>query len=181
MAIIRFVRLLLLLLLLLFPVPVVVLAAGPVKVNIAWEYVDFPAPMMIYEVKGRPRLWDMQSVKSLAAAPVGARIDASSFLISAGEVKRFVLVLHNDSDEPKHFFAAPHVAHPVEHSLGFKFKCLCINHAYTVGPHETWYRVVEFRLSEGFVGDELTLTHGVIGIDEARAKSFAKQASPPEL
>jgi len=155
--------------------PLVGAAAEPVRINIAWEYVDFTQPMKLYEVKGRPRLWQMESVKSLADAPVGAPITESSFLIEPGEEKRFVLVLHNDSDETKYFFAAPHTAAPSAYALGFMFKCLCINKAYTVGPRETWYRVVKFKLFDGFVGKELTLTHGVIGIDEERARAFANE------
>lgn len=174
-------RLLIISLLLLHLLPAAAAAAQQVKVNIGWEYSAYDGKMAIHEIKGRPRLWDMKSVKSLADAPVGAQINQSSFLIQPGEAKRFALVLHNDTDETKYFFAAPHVAHPAEHSLGFNFKCLCINHAYTVGPRETWYRVVEFRLHDGFVGNELTLTHMVIGIDAARAKSFANKESPRDF
>lgn len=157
--------------------PVMSAVAQPVKVNIGWHYTDFDNVMTIHEIKGHPRLWDMKSVKSLDNAPVGAEITASSFQIEPGESKRFALVVRNGSNETKYFFAAPHIASPAEYSLGFKFKCLCINKAYSVGPHETWYRIVDFRLFDGFVGSEITLTHSVIGIDQARAKSFTVDES----
>lgn len=164
---------------LLLPLPG--MAAEQVKINIAWEYVDFSQKMTLHEVKGRPRLWQMESVKSVDEAPIGAAITESSFLIAPGEEKRFVLVLHNDSDETRYFFAAPHTATPAAYALGFMFKCLCISKAYTVGPHETWYRVVKFKLFDGFVGEELTLTHGVIGIDEERARSFSSEDEVKEF
>lgn len=159
-------------------------AAPVVKVNIEWRYKDFTGPVLIYEVKGQPPLWYTNSVANLAAAPVGERIASSSFQISPGQKKRFVLIVQNPSDKPHYFFAAPHTVHPEEESLGFKFKCLCINHAYTINPKETWYRVVDFRLSQQFIGKELTITHTIIGIDSKRAASFSQEhdmSSMPDM
>jgi hypothetical protein len=146
-----------------------------VKINVKWLYKDFSSPVNIYEAKGRPILWQTGSVASLAKAPVGEQIAASSFEMLPGQKKRFVLIAQNSTDKPQYFFAAPHTVHPEEESLGFKFKCLCINHAYTINPKETWYRVVEFRLSPQFVGKELTITHTIIGIDAKRAASFSQE------
>ncbi len=156
-------------------------AAGPVKVNVSWEYKDFAAKVEVREIKGRPQLWETQSVKSLTQAPVGEKLGSAAFFVEPGQKKRFALVINNDSDKPLYFFAAPHVVNPAEHALGFHFMCLCINHAFSVGPRETWYRIVEFSLSEEFVGSELTLTHAVIGIDKGRADAFAAPKLPQML
>lgn len=126
-------------------------------------------------MKGQPPLWLTNSVANLVAAPVGEKIETSSFELTPGQRKRFVLIVKNPTDKPKHFFAAPHTVHPEEESLGFKFKCLCINHAYTINAKEIWYRVVDFRLSQKFVGKELTITHTIIGIDSKRAASFLQE------
>jgi hypothetical protein len=150
-------------------------AEPTVKINVQWLYKDFSSPVSIYEAKGRPILWQTGSVASFAKAPVGEQIATSSFQLSPGQKKRFVLIAQNLTDKPQYFFAAPHTVHPEEESLGFKFKCLCINHAYTINPKETWYRVVEFRLSPQFVGKELTITHTIIGIDSKRAASFSQE------
>ena len=155
-------------------------AAPPVKVSIDWEYRNFGATVDIFEVRGRQRLWKTESVKEMKDAPVAGRIEESGFTLEPGKRKRFALVVRNDSAEPLYFFAAPHVVNPVEHSLGFKFKCLCINHAFTVGPGEIWYRVVEFLLSKDFVGDELTVTHSIIGIDRERAEAFSRRPALPD-
>lgn len=156
-------------------------ADQPVKVNIAWRYQNFLLTAAIYEVKGQPHLWETKSVATLAAAPVTEPIAGSSFELAAGHKKRFALVVQNTGDKPLYFFAAPHTVQPEERALGFKFKCLCINRAYTIAPHETWYRIVEFRLSEDFSGPELTITHTLIGIDEKRAASFSNEAAMPEM
>ncbi len=153
----------------------------PVRIKIRWDYKDFAGPILIHEVKGSPRLWEVKSVKSLSTAPLKDEIKNSEFLISKGEKKRFALVYENKSNQPVYFFAAPHEVHPVEHSLGFKFKCLCINHAFTVGPKESWYRIVEFYLSKDFIGSDLTVTHSVIGIDQKRADSFSLKKVAPDL
>ncbi len=156
-------------------------ADTPVKVNIGWRYKDFAHTMTIYEVKGQPRLWETKSVANLAATPVTEPITGSAFELVPGHKKRFALIVKNDGDKPVYFFAAPHMVQPEEDALGFKFKCLCTNQAYKIGPRETWYRIVEFRLSEDFAGKELTVTHTLIGIDEKRAASFTPEATMPEM
>jgi len=161
---------------LLLPLPA--LAGAPVTVDIRWEYHKFGAKVELYEVDDRPRLWETKSVKSLAEAPVTDRIESSSIRLNAGRKKHFALVIRNETTEPLYFFAAPHVINPVEHSLGFKFKCLCINHAFAIGPGEVWYRIVEFWLSKNFVGDRLTVTHSIINLDKTRAEAFALKPKP---
>jgi len=156
-------------------------AASPVKINIAWRYKDFAAPVTIYEVKGQPRLWHTASVAGLADAPVTMPITGSAFQLEPGKIKRFALVAQNTADQPLYFFAAPHTVQPEEDALGFKFKCLCTNQAYAIGPKQTWYRIVEFRLSPDFVGKELTITHTLIGIDKERAASFSKKPVMPDM
>lgn len=156
-------------------------AAGPVKVNIAWEYKDFPAEIEIHELKGKPRLWETASVKALDPLQIGGVMENSGFVMEPGQNRRFALVSKNKTDKPLFFFAAPHVVHPAEHSLGFKFKCLCINHAFRVEPGETWYRIVELKLSKDFIGSELTVTHTIIGIDQARAEDFTLRSDLPDM
>lgn len=157
------------------------LAAEPVKIGIHWEYRNFGEAVEIFEVEGRPRLWETKSVETLKDAPVANRIEGSSFTLVPGRRKRFVLIVRNDTSEALYFFAAPHVVDPVEHAIGFKFKCLCVNHAFTAGPGEVWYRVVEFRLSGDFVGDAMTVTHSIIGIDAKRAEAFSNRQALPDF
>lgn len=156
-------------------------AAESASVSVNWAYKDFSAKVELYEVKGQSRLWETKSVKSLNQAPVAERMESQDFRLNPGDSKRFALVVRNDTDRPLYFFAAPHQVHPVEHSLGFKFKCLCVNHAFVVGPREIWYRVVELRLSEAFVGPELTITHTILGIDEPRARAFSQPVGMPDM
>ena len=156
-------------------------AAASTKVSINWEYKDSAAKIESYEAKDRPRLWETRSVKSMSELPVAGKMQEAALTLAPGEKKRFVLVVRNDSDKPLYFFAAPHQALPLEHTLGFKFKCLCVNHAFIVGPKETWYRVVELQMSEGFVGDALAITHAIIGIDGKRAKEFSHPAGMHDM
>jgi len=163
------------------PLSAAAAAASSVKVDIRWEYLNFGATVEIFEVEGRQRLWKTESVKEMKDAPVAGEIEGASFALQPGRKKRFALVVRNESAEPLYFFAAPHAVDPVEHSLGFRFKCLCINHAFTVGPGEVWYRIVEFRLSRGFVGRQLSVTHSIIGIDRERAEAFSKDPTLPDF
>lgn len=155
--------------------------AKPAKITIQWEYHNFPLRIALYETKGVAPLWETSSVASLAAAPVGRRIESPVMMIAPGQARRFVLVAENNTDKKLYFFAAPHVVEPPEQAVGFKFKCLCVNRVYTVGPHETWFRVVEFRVASGFSWAGLTVMHAVTGIDEKTAEAFSKDDSMPEL
>ncbi len=157
-------------------------AAGTsIKVNIQWLYKDFPGRVTLHEVTGSPGLWETRSVADIASAPIGKAIDRASFDLAPGQWKRFAMVVQNTGDKPVYFFAAPHTVHPEEAALGFKFKCLCVNRAYTIGPKETWYRILELRLSRDFAGSELTLTHTLVGIDKKRAALFSGEALMPDM
>ncbi len=117
----------------------------------------------------------------VAKAPIGAPVQGASFELMPGQRKRLAMVVQNTTDHPLYFFGAPHRVQPEEAALGFKFKCLCVNRAYTIGPKETWYRILELRLGQNFVGNELTLTHTLVGIDKKRASSFSNDALMPEM
>ncbi|WP_411823344.1 LIC11469 family lipoprotein adhesin Lsa20 [Leptospira sp. 'Mane'] len=150
--------------------------SSSVEIEIGWLYTQLPLKMEIREPSGSQSLalWTTGSVPFGKSAPFSTIIVDSKILLKPGAKKQFLLVMKNDTDSTVYFFAAPHQAHPVEHSFGFKFKCLCVNHAFTVPPGEFWYRVVEIRLSPEFLGDKLTLTHNVIGITKERMLDFEK-------
>ena len=139
--------------------------------------------MKIYEVAERqkPRMWETHTFKSLKDAPVGSVIDGASVTVPRGGKKKFILVAENKTEQPIYFFAAPHGVEPVENALGFKFKCLCINHAYEIGPGEVWYRVVLLKVSPDFYGESLTLTHNLVGIDLKRFSKFSLRKPRPRF
>ncbi|TGL87134.1 hypothetical protein EHQ68_11275 [Leptospira congkakensis] len=152
--------------------------ASKVSIFIKWETTKLPLQMEIREPSGEQNLvlWTTGSVKEGKRAPFGDLIPESLLILKPGSKKQFLLVMKNPTDRAVYFFAAPHSAMPAEHSFGFKFKCLCVNHAFTVPPKETWYRVVEIRLAPDFLGDQLTLTHNLIGISRERMLQFEKSA-----
>lgn len=63
---------------------------------------------------------------------------------------------------------------PAEGSLGFKFKCLCVNHAFYIPSNEIWYRVVELRTGTEVLGKELKISHTLVGMDEDRIRLYQK-------
>jgi len=152
-------------------------------VNVNWLYENFPKKVELYEVdpENRLPLWRTESVAAGKALPVGERIEGGKLVIKKGSRKWFVLAVKNDTEKPLYFFAAPHVVEPPAYSLGFKFKCLCINHAYSVGAGETWYRVVQLIINDNVVGDTLDVTHSIIGIDKKRMENFKLKERLPSL
>ncbi len=151
--------------------------AETLSAKIDWQYQNIAPGMHIYELKAGAKapLWQTATVKDAAQLPVGKEIADGELQIEKGTPRRFVLVYQNTGDQPLYFFATPHHAEPAEYSLGFKFKCLCIDHAYSVGPHETWYRVVELRTSRDMAGKAISLTHMLVGIDKTRMEKFSLQ------
>lgn len=133
--------------------------------------------MELYEgASQRPvDLWATGSVKSLAEAPVSSRIVGNDLYLKPGSKKKFVLVVKNTTDQDFYFFAAPHSMEPAEGSLGFKFKCLCINHAFYIPPGEIWYRVVELRTGAEAMVKELKIAHTLVGMDEERIQIYQKR------
>ncbi|HMV42189.1 MAG TPA: hypothetical protein PK079_14420 [Leptospiraceae bacterium] len=145
-----------------------------IKAQISWAYIDLPLEMKIYEIKSQQsyELWETRSVPSKDSSPASIEIPNSTIVIQSGRYKEFILGMQNQTDKPIHFFAAPHSVDPPQYSLGFKFKCLCINHAFTVKPKEFWYRVVRLNIDKEFRGDSFTIKHDLIGISEQRMKDF---------
>lgn len=149
-----------------------------VNIGIQWEYTNLPLRMQIHELSGNipMELWTTGSSSLDKKKPYGLEIEDGKFALSPGSKKSFMLVMENHTDKDVYFFASPHSALPVEHSFGFKFKCLCVNHAFTVPVGHVWYRVVEIRLAPNFLGDSLSLTHNLIGITKDRVSEFQKSS-----
>ncbi|MCW7466700.1 LIC11469 family lipoprotein adhesin Lsa20 [Leptospira levettii] len=153
--------------------------SNKVKIDVRWAYTSLPLEMEIREPGGSQTLalWTTGTVQDGKRAPFGDPIPNGQLVLKPGSKKQFLLVMKNPTENSVYFFAAPHSAMPVEHSFGFKFKCLCVNHAFSIPPKETWYRVVEIRLAPDFLGDTLVLTHNLIGITKERMLQFEKSAS----
>jgi hypothetical protein len=154
-------------------------AAAPsrdVAIRLHWKNKDLPGAMQVYAPAAGAKtvLWKTGPVASRSEFSLGEEVTDRAIAVTRGQPKRLILAYENKGDTPLHFFAAPHHAEPEESSLGFKFKCLCVNHAFTVPPGRTWYRIVELRIDPDFSGDALDVTHTLIGIDEARAREFSK-------
>ena len=151
-----------------------------VAIRLHWKNKDLPGAMQVYAPAqgAKTVLWKTGTVASPTELPLGEEVTDHAVAVTRGQPKRLILVYANKGDTPLYFFAAPHHAEPEESSLGFKFKCLCVNHAFSVKPGQTWYRVVELRIDPDFSGDALDVTHTLIGIDEARSKQFSKS---PEM
>ncbi len=142
----------------------------PIKIN--WNYKNASFEMKSYTVNEKSVVWATNNVSKLEGTPVLSVIPDSKLLLSPNRRKKFALVAYNPTAKPIYFFAAPHTASPSEHSLGFKFKCLCMNHAFKIEPKSYWYRVVELRLSPSYSGAGMTVTHDIIGIDAETAGKF---------
>lgn len=135
--------------------------------------------MELYEpTSQRPvQVWETGIVSEPESAPVSVAIADSQFIQRPGGNKVFVLLVRNPGPKPVRFFAAPHHVEPPEHSLGFHFSCLCVNHVFTVGPGQTWYRVVRLQLHKEYRGSVLAIRHTLVGAGEEQEKTFGHPAT----
>lgn len=165
------------------PTSIALKKSAKVNIDLVWVFKNLPTnlKMELYEPPSqRPfTLWETGTGKDESKLSFSKPIygDGKRIILNPGTKKQFVLVMRNPSEQTIYFFAAPHRAEPEEASLGFKFKCLCINHAFSIPAKETWYRIVELKISEGFLGDQLLVSHSIIGIDKERVKDFQKMGS----
>ncbi|WP_243393272.1 LIC11469 family lipoprotein adhesin Lsa20 [Leptospira perolatii] len=152
---------------------------GAVPVKVLWEYKGLPGKMEIYELASqRPvKLWDTQAYDSIEKAPVSKPIEDSKLVLVAGDTRKFALVYKNPLNETLHFFAAPHSVQPPEFGFGFKFKCLCVNHLFKVGPNQVWVRVVELRTMPNWKSDPFQITHTLIRVAADQAAQWEKPES----
>lgn len=148
------------------------------EVTLAWDEEEFPATMQVYEPKAGepPALWTTASVKTRKELPVGEELEDGTFELLPGGVKRLVLVVENKTKADLFFFAAPHGVEPAKLSLGFDFRCLCMNHAYHVPAGAIWYRVVELRLDPGFPAKAVEVKHALATVSKARAAEIQNPA-----
>jgi len=155
---------------------------APVALRVGWDYEGVPAGMSLYELKpGNWDVWTTSVAPSAAQAPVARQIPGATVFLKPGESRRVALVYANATNKPVSFFAAPHTVSPVQAALGFKFRCLCVNRAYTVPPGGVWYRVVELRLARDFIGEKLEVVHQLLAVDEKSAADFRDGMSRKEV
>lgn len=134
-----------------------------VLVHLQWAYDGMPPGMEVWELTpGQHELWKTEAVPEFPQVPALSRFESAVVPVPARSSRRVALVYHNTSGSPLRFFAAPHHVEPLQGSLGFKFKCLCTNHVYTVPPGYWWYRIVEIRLAPEFSGDRMEVEHHLV-------------------
>lgn len=144
------------------------------KITISWKYEGMPPGIKIYEVRSDTEtgLWDTDNVEKFTQTPAGKELKNGEFLLKPGSKKEFVLVYHNTSSEAIHFFAAPHHMNPEKNALGYKFKCLCVNHIFTAEPGQYWYRVVDLRSLATIEGETLEISHTLVRVSDEKLKEY---------
>lgn len=144
----------------------------PIEFEMKWLYSNFPFKMRLHEVDPSIPLWNMGTSKKLPQF-VKDEIPKSKIEVAPGQRKKFALVFFNHTNETKYFFASPHEINPAEFSLGFKYNCLCMNHAYRVAPKSYWYRSVELRVGNKYRNKKpVAILHTMVGLTPEEGKMF---------
>jgi hypothetical protein len=154
---------------------------GHVAIDLGWKTDEFPLTMKVYELAADQDLktWTTGTVKTKAFLPLDKEVEDGRVFLRPGGIKRLALVVENPTAETVRFFASPHGVKPEKLSLGFDFRCLCLNHAYTVPAKKTWFRVVEAKLDKDFqlTDEPVSIVHALIAVDKKRASTMQMAAA----
>jgi hypothetical protein len=156
--------------------------AGEIAVRIVFDTKDFPGKIAVHTLRDPTlRPWVTGNGKTLEELPAGPEIEGGVVDVRPGGIKRLVLVAHNATSKMLHFFAAPHAVEPTRASLGFEFRCLCLNHAYKIPAGAYWYRVIELKLDRAYKSDqEVVVKHALFAVDDKRAAQMQQPGATIE-
>jgi len=142
-------------------------AGRGVNIRIAWEKQNFALEPRVYLPRAGSRLktWETQGVASVSEIPLGRELKSPLYVPYLKE-QQVILVIENPGPAPVRFFAAPHLASPPEHSLGPRFRCLCIHTVFSIPSRSAWFRVLELSTFPAPKSGDMTFTHTLIGLPE---------------
>lgn len=136
--------------------------------QISWDYQNFPFRISLYDLKN-PKIIKVGStgrLKNRTDSLLANPIVTPSIWVPEGDRYIFALAVENTSNRKFYFHVVPHEVTPIEYSLGTKFNCLCYGHIYSVGPGQTWYRIVSLQNVTPSLGTQFAIRHKVIGLDQ---------------
>lgn len=140
------------------------------KVKIQFTYKNTDLKMQLYEVDPAFKFSVAKTVvtSNLKKSPLGKKIEGDLVFPRDTSEQSFALVVENNSESPKYFYAVPHTHDPGASSLGALFECLCNHHVYKVPPHQAWYRIVRLKIDqeESHIAkmDRLTISHQIVEV-----------------
>ncbi len=136
--------------------------AAPVEIQVRWVTDSLPADVevSIFETTADDRLGATASFAPGEPIALGAPIADGVLRTDFDEPARFVVLLTNGSSESFSFWAAPHLALPIQAESDLVITCLCTGELYEVEAGGSWRRVVEYGLSQrSEVREPLSITH----------------------
>lgn len=149
------------------------LALKPAFFELDWQYKNFPLKVRVFEVGGdESQLYKMGNISSLKELDFKQEVTGKPIRVGGENVKMLALVVENQTKSEIRFAASPHTVNPVSDSFGFKFKCLCFGHTYSVKPGSVWYRIVKLEANATQAGRKVKVSHSVFSVDD--------EASQPE-
>jgi hypothetical protein len=137
-------------------------ATAPVEIQVRWVVDSLPigVEIEIFEAHPDDRLMAANSYAEGDPVPLGAPIPDAILRTGFDEPARFVMLLRNRSAESFSFWAAPHLALPIQAETDLVITCLCTGELYEVEAGGSWRRVVEYGLSQrSDVREPLSITH----------------------
>lgn len=143
-----------------------------VHVKVQFSSENTPLKMELYDVAPSVQYSIAKTAvtKDLAKAPLGKKISDQIHFSNGEQEKTFALVMHNESDKAKYFYAVPHTLHPGSASFGLLFECLCNHHVYKIPPRHFWYRIVRLKKDPSDAKLEnlsaITIDHQIVEVSE---------------
>jgi hypothetical protein len=136
-----------------------------VNVQIMFEYFKMDPKIEVWKVP-TSLILDVGSNKTI---PIGSPLPFTEKLDSEFSVKRnndffFAMVIKNQSDDTKYFYASYHQMRPEEAAIGYSMYCLCINKVFSIPPRSIFYRIGKVRIDSAFIGTTVAFKHDIFGL-----------------
>jgi hypothetical protein len=161
------------------PLLLLPLTAAAVNVTLKWKYDHFPLKVELYDVSASARNEISETGShplsdKKAEVPFTTKWKSDSFQLRPGEAKPLVLVVKNESDRDRFFFATPHTIEPEAAALGHHFECLCNHSIYRVPAKSVWHRVVRLQVWRNYEFKRLSIEHAIVGVSQQDANGKYK-------
>ena len=151
------------------------------KEKVNYQFVfhlrNFPLKIKIFDItdKRKLKVGSTAVIKSLKDLPAKREWPNQTVTSFAGEEKKFLFVIENQTDKDFYFYATPHRWDPEEEAIGTTLYCLCYNTLFRIPSGMVWYRVGLLSTQPISGEGKSTIVHRIVGVDKSRALQMQLQ------
>jgi len=138
---------------------------------------NFPLKVRLFNAseKKKLKIGSTVIVKNIRDLPANREWPNQIIPSFAGEDRKFLFVIENQTEKDFYFYATPHSWNPEEDAIGSTLYCLCYNTLFRIPAGSIWYRVGLITSQPVKMGERTTIVHRIVGVDKSRALQMQLQ------